>query len=179
MHLARQALLKADAMSTTVTWIAPDQGFSKLGKFSVAYRSLFGESPSATSRRRPQDDQLAPKILPFGLLSAVSAYSACFASTLFASNLGGAVVHMARKNMLKGFVALIGLGAVVVLAPVQAPAQTSQQGAPAASNANAIPNRATERSGTHRTRAQYRNTFNRQKARATAEHARQLGVAPK
>jgi transcriptional regulator GlxA family with amidase domain len=51
MHLARQALLKADAARATVTSIATGQGFWELGKFSVAYRSLFRESPSETLHR--------------------------------------------------------------------------------------------------------------------------------
>jgi AraC-like DNA-binding protein len=52
MHLARRALQSADAERTTVTEIASDYGFWELGRFSVAYRSLFGESPS-TALRRP------------------------------------------------------------------------------------------------------------------------------
>jgi hypothetical protein len=71
-------------------------------------------------------------------------------------------------------IAWIGLVAVLGLAPLPAFAQM----APAASRASTIPNRATVRSGTHRTRAQHRNTLNRQRARATAEHARQLRAAP-
>src|SRR6516162_3641927 len=51
MHLARRALRRADAERTTVTEIATDYGFWELGRFSVAYRSLFGESPSAALRR--------------------------------------------------------------------------------------------------------------------------------
>ena len=51
MHLARRALRGADAERTTVTAIASDYGFWELGRFSVAYRSLFGESPSATLKR--------------------------------------------------------------------------------------------------------------------------------
>jgi AraC-like DNA-binding protein len=51
MHLARRALRIADAERTTVTEIATDYGFWELGRFSVAYRSLFGEAPSATLRR--------------------------------------------------------------------------------------------------------------------------------
>jgi transcriptional regulator GlxA family with amidase domain len=72
MHLARQALLKADATSTTVTSIATEQGFWELGKFSVAYRSLFGEPPSATLGRHPADQPI-PKDSPFALRSAVLA----------------------------------------------------------------------------------------------------------
>ena len=72
MHLAHRALLKADAATATVTSIATSQGFWELGKFSIAYRSLFGESPSATLRRRP-DDLPSPQGSPFALPSAVSA----------------------------------------------------------------------------------------------------------
>jgi AraC-like DNA-binding protein len=55
MHLARRALQNADPEKATVTEIASDYGFWELGRFSVAYRSLFGESPS-TSLHRPPDD---------------------------------------------------------------------------------------------------------------------------
>lgn len=50
MHLVRRALLRADS-STTVTRIATDHGFWELGRFSVAYRQLFGEVPSVTLKR--------------------------------------------------------------------------------------------------------------------------------
>lgn len=50
MHLVRRALLKADAGSATVTGIVADHGFWELGRFAVAYRVLFGESPSETLR---------------------------------------------------------------------------------------------------------------------------------
>ena len=51
MHMARRALRSADAKRTTVTEIASDYGFWEFGRFSVAYRSLFGESPSTTLKR--------------------------------------------------------------------------------------------------------------------------------
>jgi AraC-like DNA-binding protein len=51
MHLARRALLKARPETTTVTEVATNFGFWELGRFSVAYRSLFGESPSTALRR--------------------------------------------------------------------------------------------------------------------------------
>ena len=51
MNLARRALRRADAGETNVTEVATGCGFWELGRFSVAYRSLFGESPSATLRR--------------------------------------------------------------------------------------------------------------------------------
>ena len=55
MHLAHRALQSADAEKTTVTEIATDYGFWELGRFAVAYRSLFGEAPSAALRRLPVD----------------------------------------------------------------------------------------------------------------------------
>jgi AraC-like DNA-binding protein len=51
MHLARRALRCGDAEQTTVTKVASDYGFWELGRFSVTYRSLFGESPSTTLHR--------------------------------------------------------------------------------------------------------------------------------
>ncbi|WP_157223256.1 helix-turn-helix transcriptional regulator [Afipia felis] len=50
MHLVRQALRDADAGKTNVTRVVTDHGFWELGRFSVAYRTLFGESPSKTLR---------------------------------------------------------------------------------------------------------------------------------
>jgi AraC-like DNA-binding protein len=55
MHLARRALSRSDPEKTSVTEIATDYGFWELGRFSVVYRSLFGESPSTTLRRLPDD----------------------------------------------------------------------------------------------------------------------------
>jgi AraC-like DNA-binding protein len=55
MHLARRAMRMADPAAATVTEIATSYGFWELGRFSVAYRSLFGESPSAALRRPPED----------------------------------------------------------------------------------------------------------------------------
>ena len=52
MHLAHRALLCADPASATVTSIATEYGFWELGRFSVEYRTLFGEAPS-TSLQRP------------------------------------------------------------------------------------------------------------------------------
>ena len=64
MHLARRALRIADAEKTTVTEIATDYGFWELGRFAVAYRSLFGEPPSVALRRPAEniepDEIIAP-----------------------------------------------------------------------------------------------------------------------
>jgi AraC-like DNA-binding protein len=45
---ARRALLAADCRRITVTEIATEFGFLELGRFSVEYRKVFGESPSQT-----------------------------------------------------------------------------------------------------------------------------------
>jgi transcriptional regulator GlxA family with amidase domain len=65
MHLVRQALLRSDVSEATVTQIVTDHGFWELGRFSVAYRTQFGESPSDTLRQpvyqaRPQSRPLPP-----------------------------------------------------------------------------------------------------------------------
>ena len=62
MHLARRALRMADPAAATVTAIATSYGFWELGRFAVTYRSLFGESPS-TSLRRPPEDPRPQKII--------------------------------------------------------------------------------------------------------------------
>jgi AraC-like DNA-binding protein len=54
MHLARRALLRASAATATVTSIATELGFWELGRFSVEYRALFGESPREALRRPSQ-----------------------------------------------------------------------------------------------------------------------------
>ena len=54
MHLANQALRRTTAAETSVTDVATEFGFWELGRFAVAYRSLFGESPSATLRQMPR-----------------------------------------------------------------------------------------------------------------------------
>jgi|SRR3954471_2406479 transcriptional regulator GlxA family with amidase domain len=53
---ARQALLQPQSPATTVTAIAMQFGFLELGRFSVEYRSTFGERPSETLRRAATAD---------------------------------------------------------------------------------------------------------------------------
>jgi AraC-like DNA-binding protein len=55
MHLVRRALARAVSSTTTVTRIATDHGFWELGRFSVNYRAMFGETPSVTLQRPPDD----------------------------------------------------------------------------------------------------------------------------
>jgi AraC-like DNA-binding protein len=68
MHLVRRALLRSDSSTATVTQIVTDHGFWELGRFSVAYRLFFGESPSCTLRRSPANPKVhldRPSILGF------------------------------------------------------------------------------------------------------------------
>ena len=51
LHQARRALRRVDGFGS-VTEIALTLGFSDLGRFAAHYRSLFGELPSVTLRRR-------------------------------------------------------------------------------------------------------------------------------
>jgi transcriptional regulator GlxA family with amidase domain len=50
LAFARRALLEP-GRSTTVTMVAMDHGFTHLGRFSVLYRQIYGESPSETLRK--------------------------------------------------------------------------------------------------------------------------------
>ncbi len=69
MNQVRVALMRADPAEATVTGIATGHGFWELGRFSVEYRTLFGESPSA-SLRRPTDDRRIVQNRPLDLPAA-------------------------------------------------------------------------------------------------------------
>jgi len=55
LHRARQALLAGTHGATTVSAVALDWGFWHFGDFSHAYKECFGELPSDTLRRRPDE----------------------------------------------------------------------------------------------------------------------------
>ena len=46
LHQARKELAKVSTSDKSISRIALDQGFTHLGRFSLAYRELFGQSPS-------------------------------------------------------------------------------------------------------------------------------------
>ena len=74
---ARRALLCADCKLVTVTEIATCFGFVELGRFSVEYRKMFGETPSQTLHRSSPGRTLpvngaVQDSLPFGVGMRVS-----------------------------------------------------------------------------------------------------------
>jgi len=66
MNLVRRALLRADPSKATVTRVITEHGFWEFGRFSIAYRALFGESPSETLRR-PTEQTAGHLNRPFSL----------------------------------------------------------------------------------------------------------------
>ena len=57
LHRVRQALLARSCGSTTVSAEALNWGFWHFGEFSRAYKECFGELPSDTLRRKPDEPQ--------------------------------------------------------------------------------------------------------------------------
>ncbi|OAF14753.1 hypothetical protein AXW67_17470 [Bradyrhizobium neotropicale] len=54
LNKARAALRRADPSKSSVAEVARNHQFLELGRFSVTYRTTFGESPSTTLQRAPQ-----------------------------------------------------------------------------------------------------------------------------
>ena len=54
LNKARAALRRADPSTSSVAEVARSHQFLELGRFSVTYRTTFGESPSTTLQRAPQ-----------------------------------------------------------------------------------------------------------------------------
>jgi AraC-like DNA-binding protein len=60
LKAVRIALRNADPATASVAEIAGNHGFTEVGRFTVAYRAAFGESPSITLRRAPESEILGP-----------------------------------------------------------------------------------------------------------------------
>jgi transcriptional regulator GlxA family with amidase domain len=60
LNTVRIALLGADPVTARVGQIANNNGFTELGRFAVAYRTAFGESPSTTLGRKSGSRTLGP-----------------------------------------------------------------------------------------------------------------------
>jgi hypothetical protein len=80
MHLANRALLRADPSKSTVTRIVTDQGFWELGRFSVAYHGLFGESPSETLQRPAEQFDVPPSSPLLTSVEAIEEDTICWGS---------------------------------------------------------------------------------------------------
>jgi AraC-like DNA-binding protein len=70
--VARIFHAEPDPAKASVTRLATDYGFWELGRFSVAYQALFGESPSA-SLRKPSNALGATRARPLSSADSVFA----------------------------------------------------------------------------------------------------------
>jgi hypothetical protein len=77
------------------------------------------------------------------------------------------VIDLEKTTMLNK-IALLGVGAVLALAPLSAFAQTDQSTAPAAAGASAAP--AAAPTGTHSSQMRHSNNMSKQRARSSAAH---------
>jgi AraC-like DNA-binding protein len=66
LNLVRAALRRADPATASVGAIARQYGFSELGRFAVAYRTAFGETPSGTLRNLRSRPNLHSARFPSG-----------------------------------------------------------------------------------------------------------------
>jgi len=57
LSAVRARLMETDPAETSVTNVALDHGFFELGRFSVQYRRMFGETPAQTLRHRRRPSQ--------------------------------------------------------------------------------------------------------------------------
>jgi AraC-like DNA-binding protein len=64
MDQTRRALILADPRAKTVTEIAASHGFWEFGRFAVTYQQLFGEAPSTTLRRLPDERRAVMRLVP-------------------------------------------------------------------------------------------------------------------
>jgi transcriptional regulator GlxA family with amidase domain len=55
LNRARAALRRANPSTASVAEVARNNQFLEFGRFAVTYRTIFGESPSATLQRDPQE----------------------------------------------------------------------------------------------------------------------------
>jgi len=61
LNIARSALRRADPATASVAEIARIHQFLELGRFAVTYRTVFGETPSSTLRRKSIKNMNLPK----------------------------------------------------------------------------------------------------------------------
>jgi AraC-like DNA-binding protein len=61
LNMARSALRRADPATASVAEIARNHQFLELGRFAVTYRTIFGEMPSSTLRRKSIKNMNLPK----------------------------------------------------------------------------------------------------------------------
>jgi AraC-like DNA-binding protein len=98
MHLVRRALIGADAARTNVTRVVTDHGFWELGRFSVAYRAMFGESPSETLRRQTERKGSPLIVSPASLPTMLGQFCTKRQKPLFADIAGAAPAQVAGSR---------------------------------------------------------------------------------
>ncbi|CAO3356254.1 helix-turn-helix domain-containing protein [Azospirillum melinis] len=69
LSAVRARLSETAPVETSITNVALDYGFFELGRFSVQYRQMFGETPTQTLRRRKSNQLRADEVLDWPLRS--------------------------------------------------------------------------------------------------------------